>query len=165
MYDICTTAEHALLDEHVANFREINGIQQWLRANLHARPHDRYTQAARVRELQRRQLDIGEMLNSSLLRHGSMAGYRRGCRCEACRAANRDYMRSYRGGLKPAVYADPPTAYVRTLLESGWKQVDLSRASRVSCRTISTISNSRVKRVRSKTANALLAIEPKGTNE
>lgn len=160
-----TTDRQALLDEHGANFREIRGIQQWLRANRHARPHERYTQAARVRELQQRQRDIGEMLNSSVLRHGSKAGYQRGCRCEACRAANREYMRIYRGGLKPAVYADPPTAHVHALLESGWKQVDLSRASGISCRTISTISNSRVKRVWTKTANALLAIKPKGTNE
>lgn len=160
-----TIDRQALLDEHVANFREINGIQQWLRANRHAHPHDRYTQAARVRELQQRQRDIGEMLNSSLLRHGSTTAYQRGCRCELCKAANRGYMRSYRGGLKPAIYADPPTAHVRALLESGWKQADLARASGISYRTISTISNSRVKRVRSKTANALLAIESKGTNE
>lgn len=159
------TAKHSLLDEHAANFREIRGIQQWLRANRHARPHDRYMQAARVRELQQRQRNIGEMLNSSLLRHGSISAYRRGCRCDLCKAANRDYMRAYRGGLKPGLCADPPTAHVRALLESGWKQVDLSRASGISCRTISNISNSRVKRVRSKTANALLTIEPKGTNE
>ncbi|MCT2056919.1 helix-turn-helix transcriptional regulator [Dermabacter hominis] len=74
-------------------------------------------------------------------------------------------MRNHRGGLKPTAYADPPTAHVRALLESGWKQVDLSRASGISCRTISTVSNNRVKRVFATTANALLAIEPKGTNE
>lgn len=160
-----TTDRQALLDEHAANFREIHGIQQWLRANRHARPHARYTQAARVRELQQRQRNIGEMLDSSLLRHGSTTAYQRGCRCEACRAANRDYMRTYRGGLKPTVYADPPTAHVRALLESGWKQADLSRASGISYRTFSRISNSRVKRVFAATANALLAIEPKGTNK
>lgn len=160
-----TLDRQALLDEHAANFREIRDIQQWLRANRHAHPHVRYTQAARVGELQQRQRDIGEMLDSSLLRHGSMAGYRRGCRCEACRAANRVYMRNYRGGLNPVMYANPPTTHVRALLKSGWTQTDLSRASGISCRTISNISNSRVKRVRSKTAHALLAIDPKGTNE
>lgn len=160
-----TLDRQALLDEHAANFREIRGIQQWLRANRHARPHDRYMQAARVKELQQRQRDIGEMLDSSLLRHGTNAGYQRGCRCDLCTAANRDYMRTYRGGLKPTTYADPPTAHVRALLESGWKQADLARASGISYRTISTISNSRVNRVFAATANALLAIEPKGTNE
>ncbi|MCT1790601.1 hypothetical protein [Dermabacter hominis] len=154
-----------LLAERTANRKEIVGIQTWLRANRHAHPHDRYTQAARVRELQQRQRDIGEMLDSSLLRHGTNAGYQRGCRCESCRAANRDYMRTYRGGPKPTAYADPPTAHVRALLESGWKQVDLCRVSGISCRTFSRISNSRVQRVLATTANALLAIEPKGTNK
>lgn len=160
-----TIDRQALLDEHVANFREINGIQQWLRANRHAHPHDRYTQAARARELQQRQKNIGEILNNPAHRHGSTTAYQRGCRCDLCTVANRDYMRTYRGGLKPGVYADPPTAHVRALLESGWKQADLSRASGISCRTISTVSNNRVKRVFATTANALLAIEPKGTNE
>ena len=74
-------------------------------------------------------------------------------------------MRTYRGGLKGNYYAVPPTEHVHALMESGWTQRDIARASGVSCRTISTISNSRVKRVWSTTANALLAIEPKGTNE
>lgn len=160
-----TLDRQALLDEHVANFREIHGIQQWLRANRHAHPHDRYTQAARVRELQQRQRDIGEMLNSSLLRHGSTTAYQRGCRCELCKVANRDYMRAYRGGLKGDYHAVPPTEHVHALMESGWTQRDIERASGVSTRTISTISNSRVKRVRSKTAKTLLAIKPKGTHE
>lgn len=154
-----------LLAERTANRKEIVGIQAWLRANLHAHPHDRYMQAARVRELQQRQRNIGEILNNPLHRHGSTTAYQRGCRCESCRAANRVYMRNYRGGLNPVVYADPPTAHVRALLESGWKQADLSRASGISCRTISTVSNNRVKRVFATTANTLLAIEPKGTNE
>lgn len=154
-----------LLAERAANHREIVGIQEWLRRNRHALPADRYAQASRVAELQRRQKKLKAYLENPLSRHGSTAAYQRGCRCELCKAANRDYMRTYRGGLKPAVYADPPTAHVRALLESGWKQADLARASGISCRTISTISNSRVKRVWAATAHTLLAIEPKGTNK
>lgn len=160
-----TLDRQALLDEHAANFREIRAIQQWLRANLHAHPRDLYAQVARVKELQQRQRNIGEILNNPLNRHGSTAAYQSGCRCEECRAANRVYMRNYRGGLNPVMYADPPTTHVRALLKSGWTQTDLSRASGISCRTISTVSNNRVKRVFATTANALLAIEPKGTNE
>lgn len=154
-----------LLAEYAANHREIVGIQEWIRRNRHALPTDRYAQASRVVELQRRQKKITTYLGNPLNRHGSTTAYQRGCRCELCTVANRNYMRTYRGGPKPGVYADPPTKHVRTLLESGWKQADLARASGISYRTISTISNSRVKRVLATTANALLAIEPKGTNE
>lgn len=154
-----------LLAERTANHREIVGIQEWLRRNRHALPADRYAQSSRIAELQRRQKKLKAYLENPLNRHGSTTAYQRGCRCESCRAANRVYMRNYRGGPNPVVYADPPTAHVRALLESGWKQADLSRASGISCRTISTVSNNRVKRVFATTANALLAIEPKGTNE
>lgn len=154
-----------LLAERAANHREIVGIQTWLRTNRHALPADRCTQASRIAELQRRQKKLKAYLENPLNRHGSTTAYQRGCRCDLCTVANRDYMRTYRGGLKPTVYADPPTAHVRALLESGWKQADLARASGISYRTISTISNSRVKRVWSTTANALLAIKPKGAHE
>lgn len=37
------------------------------------------------------------------MEHGSMQGYRNGCRCDACKDANNDYMKSYRMKRKPAL--------------------------------------------------------------
>lgn len=41
------------------------------------------------------------------MKHGTKAGYNRGCRGECCRAANRAYMREYRQHT-PRIYKPNP---------------------------------------------------------
>ena len=36
-----------------------------------------------------------------MAKHGTRGGYQRGCRCEGCAAANRDYRRRHSAGLIP----------------------------------------------------------------
>src|SRR3546814_5722638 len=48
-----------------------------------------------------------------------MSGYRRGCRCEACRAGKRDYMRDYRRRCREAEAAAAGEQPLVDRLEAG----------------------------------------------
>lgn len=102
--------------------------------------------------------------------HGSRARYARGCRCDACRAGNRQYektrvRRVARGTWQPYVDAEPSRRHVRELMDRGvgWRRV--AEVSGVSHGTISKLlygvpdrALAPLQRVRPRTAEQLLAV-------
>lgn len=88
--------------------------------------------------------------------------YRKGCRCDGCRAANTQWSREYhakmRGGARPTVPAQPVEEYIRYLMGNGMTLTDISAASGVNYYTIQGIANGRNKRVKRTTAEGLAKI-------
>lgn len=54
------------------------------------------------------------------MEHGSMWGYRGGCRCGACKDANNDYMKAYRMKRKPALEDALDTAELIQEGDTSW---------------------------------------------
>lgn len=102
---------------------------------------------------------------------GTLAGYKNGCRCERCTAANSDYQRNYRrqiayGRWGPYVDAGPVRDHVRSLQQSGLGARAIATAAGLTYSTISHFLYGRPPRgiappaqIRPATAEALLSVE------
>ena len=96
----------------------------------------------------------------------SRGRYVQGCRCDACRAANRAYERSTRlyGFQSSFVDAKPVRAHIAKLLASGYTKREICRASGVSRTTLRAImeyhhrTGKPVSKVNASAAKKILAI-------
>lgn len=96
--------------------------------------------------------------------HGRLIDYRRGCRCEVCRAANRAYHRDYRRrkreGMKPTshVSVDVVAEHVDNLVAAGLTLAAVARLSGVTAGTVHRIRHRQVPRVWPRTADRILGV-------
>ncbi|WP_262062636.1 hypothetical protein [Streptomyces sp. STR69] len=102
--------------------------------------------------------------------HGSRARYARGCRCAACRDANRSYennraRRTAYGTWQPYVGAEPVRRHVRALMDQGMGWRRIAEASGVSKGTVNKLlygapgrGVAPCRRIRRETAEQLLAV-------
>ena len=93
--------------------------------------------------------------------HGSRRGYQQGCRCFDCRIAENRYQRAWAdNGHRQRVPAGQVIAHLEQLLASGWTKADIRRAANLGNSTIFHIMSGRSNAVNSRTASAILALEP-----
>jgi hypothetical protein len=92
--------------------------------------------------------------------HGSRRGYDQGCRCFPCRIAENRYQQLWMdsGGIRTS--AATIAAHVQLLLASGWTRRDLAEEADLNYNTLWYVTSGRSKNVNSKTATALLSIDP-----
>jgi hypothetical protein len=95
--------------------------------------------------------------------HGSRRGYDQGCRCFPCRIAENRYQNAWRTtGRGVRVPAAQVVAHLQELLASGWTKAEIRRAAGLGNSTVFHILAGRSKQVNSRTAAAILALEPYG---
>jgi transcriptional regulator with XRE-family HTH domain len=94
----------------------------------------------------------------------SRACYLRGCREPGCSDANYRYMSRYRldreHGQKRRTNAAPASSHVRTLLDAGWNQRQISDAAQCAHRVVASLANNRQPTVHADLAARILAINP-----
>jgi hypothetical protein len=93
--------------------------------------------------------------------HGTRARYVGArCRCDACRAANRNYQRSRAGQpFNGLVDAAPARAHLELLSSQGVGRRAVAAASDVSCSVVQDIRTGAKQRVRADTVRRLLAVD------
>lgn len=86
--------------------------------------------------------------------HGTNARYSRGCHCEACCTAHRDYAREYRMGLFRTVDAAPIRKWLRS---QPWDvtMADIAERTGVHPQTLRVIRSGRVERTNVKVFKTL----------
>jgi len=94
--------------------------------------------------------------------HGTANGYKRGCRCEDCRAAYRewarDYMRRYRQGQRTRVPAAEVHRHIARLREAGLTVEVIAKAAGIPPETVHNLVRRRLRTVWPKTADAILGV-------
>ena len=96
--------------------------------------------------------------------HGKSTGYRRGCRCEHCCAANTkklaDYRRRRRSGhLNFMVSAELCREHLRDLAEKGLGYRAISDASGIAWAQIRMIRSGKLKHIRERTERMLMRVD------
>lgn len=98
----------------------------------------------------------------TVLKHGTYSGYKRGCRCEACRAAYRvrsaEYMRRWRRGKKVRVPAAEVHRHIDRLRQAGLSTQAIARAAGLSPGTVQALVRERHRTVSPRTADAILGV-------
>lgn len=95
--------------------------------------------------------------------HGTRRGYQQGCRCFPCRLADNRYQNTWRTtGRGVRVPAAEVVAHLNVLLASGWTKAEIRRAAELGNSTVFHILAGRSRSVNSRTAAAILALEPYG---
>lgn len=92
--------------------------------------------------------------------HGSRRGYNLGCRCFPCRRANNIYIESWRHGNPARTPAKEVAAHLRELIASGWTRTAIAEEAGVERNAPWRILGGHVQAVNSRTASALLSLEP-----
>ena len=92
--------------------------------------------------------------------HGSRRGFDLGCRCFPCRIAHNRYQNAWRAGQGVRVPAEQVIAHLEELIGSGWVKAEIRRAADLGNSTIHHIMSRRSTSVNSRTATAILALEP-----
>jgi hypothetical protein len=104
-------------------------------------------------------------VGASVLSHGTRSSYVKGCRCNKCRAANAEYIRSrrrVRSGPKEneeVVDATQARQFLQSLSEHGIGRNSVHKASGVGNRLIWNITSGKTKRILRSTEERLLAIK------
>lgn len=97
-----------------------------------------------------------------MARCGTAAGYKRGCRCDACRdayrVAAREYMRSYRQGKRTRVRGDEVHRHIGRLRGAGLSVEAIAKAADLPPETVHKLVRERSRTLWPKTANAILAV-------
>ncbi|MEV6854786.1 hypothetical protein AB0M89_13365 [Streptomyces microflavus] len=96
------------------------------------------------------------------VQHGERRCYLRGCRRDECMDANYRYMSrlrlDYERGSTRRTDAKPVTAHINQLLEAGWTQAQIERATGVNHRTLSPLRMDNCANVHNTTAERLFAL-------
>ena len=96
-------------------------------------------------------------------RHGSRRRFELGCRCFPCRIADNRYQRSWREGGRARVPAIEVVAHLVLLLDSGWTKAEVRREAGLGNSTLWHIMAGKVASVNSRTAEAILSLDPLGS--
>lgn len=104
-------------------------------------------------------------LRTDTLAHGRRARYTAGCRCDVCRAANRNYARKRLaaqrdGDWNGLVDAGPARAHLRRLSRAGVGRRAVAAASDVALTVISDVRAGRKTQIRARTERRILAVTP-----
>lgn len=95
--------------------------------------------------------------------HGTRRGYQQGCRCFPCRLEENRYQNEWRTtGQGVRVPADQVATHLLELIGSGWTKAEIRRAAELGNSTVHHILAGRSRAVNSRTAAAILALEPLG---
>lgn len=100
-------------------------------------------------------------------KHGSPAGYTKGCTCELCTAANRDRKQRYQQRvaagepIAQCVDTGAARAHLLDLIEQGAAQKELARACGLNVRTLRLILSGKAQ-IRSETEAVILAVDLAG---
>lgn len=99
------------------------------------------------------------------LAHGRRARYTAGCRCDLCRAANRNYARKRlqaqrEGDWNGLVDAGPARAHLLSLSRAGVGRRAVAAASDVALSVIQQVRSGEKQLIRARTARRLLAVTP-----
>ena len=93
--------------------------------------------------------------------HGSRRGYQQGCRCWDCRITENRYQNQWRTtGQGVRVPAAQVIDHLEQLLDTGWTKAEIRRAADLGNSTVHHILARRSNTVNSRTATAILALEP-----
>lgn len=92
--------------------------------------------------------------------HGTRRGFDLGCRCFPCRIAHNRYQNAWRSGKGVRVPAVQVIEHLQRLLTSGWTKAEIRRAADLGNSTVFHIMAGRQQSVNSRTAAAILALEP-----
>lgn len=84
--------------------------------------------------------------------HGTRSRYQRGCRCDPCTAANRDYQRAYMQDSARTIPADHIRATICALITAGEKQASIAARTGHTPSLVSRIASGRVRRLHPETA-------------
>lgn len=99
--------------------------------------------------------------------HGTLTAYHRGCRCDACTRANREYKRdyvrrivraAYGAGAPPTVDAGPAREHVLFLRSRGVVARDVAEAAGVDVNTIWRLTCGRTQRLRWVTHDRIMGV-------
>ncbi|MYW29765.1 hypothetical protein [Streptomyces sp. SID2119] len=102
------------------------------------------------------------MTTRTPVQHGERRCYLRGCRLPECLDANYRYMSrlrlDYQRGTARRTDAKPVRAHINQLLDAGWTQAQIERATGVGHRTLSPLRMDNCANVHTTTARRLLAL-------
>lgn len=91
---------------------------------------------------------------------GTRNDYKRGCRCDDCRAAVRAYRRAQRGNVELTVESDIPCMVVRQLHDDAHLPFKaIASSAGVTTRTVLAIYHRQQQHTRTVTADALYALQ------
>lgn len=90
--------------------------------------------------------------------HGTRVAYMRGCRCDTCTDANREYARQLHTEGTVLVAAGPARAHLRALLARGATQKGLARAAGINVKSVINIAEGGVSRIHPDRAELVLAL-------
>lgn len=96
------------------------------------------------------------------VRHGTRRGYELGCKCFPCRVASSKYQRAWANSGPTRTPIGQVIAHVDRLIESGWTRQEIQREADLGNSTIWHLKSGRQKSVNSRTATAILALQPFG---
>lgn len=94
--------------------------------------------------------------------HGTRRSYQLGCHCFACRIAQSRYRHRWEQTGPVRVPAHRITAHLETLIASGWTKTEIAREADLGNSTIWHITAGKVRSVNSRTAAAILSLQPFG---
>lgn len=102
-------------------------------------------------------------LRTDTLAHGRRARYVAGCRCDVCRAANRNYARrrlqaQREGDWNGLVDAGPARAHLLSLSRAGVGRRAVAAASDVALSVIAAVRSGEKTQIRARTARRILAV-------
>ena len=92
--------------------------------------------------------------------HGSRRGYDLGCRCFPCRRENNRYINRWRAGVPTRTPASEVADHLRELIRSGWTRTAIADEAGVERNAPWRILGGHVLAVNSRTASALLSVQP-----